>query len=115
LTGSDLADLQREGRASRAHGPLVSLVVPTYNTARYLASLDDSVIAQTYEDREPSVLKDGSRGKTVRLVQQLAAVNPSIRTVEDTHGGLAVAHNQGLWHSHSRSISVISKRLLAHA
>ena len=115
MTGSDLADLQREGRASQAHGPLVSLVVPTYNTARYFASLDDIVIAQTCEDREPSVVNDDKPGKTVRLVQQLAAANPSIRTVEDTRGGLAIAHNQGLWHSHSRSISVISKRLLAHA
>jgi len=114
LTGSDRADLQREWRASQARAPLVSIVVPTYNATRYLRS-EDSVIAQTFEDWGLPLIEDGSRDKTMRLSQQSTAASPKIRAVEDTHGGPAVARNQGLRHSDPQSKSVISKRLLAHA
>jgi glycosyltransferase involved in cell wall biosynthesis len=87
--------------------PLVSIVVPTYNSARYLASTVDSIIAQTFDDWELVLIDDGSRDKTVQLSQQLAAGNPKIRAVTGSHGGPAVARNEGLRHSDPRSEFVI--------
>ena len=107
MTGSDRADLRHEGRVSQLRTPLVSIVVPTYNSARYLASTVDSVIAQTFEDWELVLIDDGSSDNTAQLSQQLAAANPKIRAVQGTHGGPAVARNEGLRHSDPRSEFVI--------
>jgi glycosyltransferase involved in cell wall biosynthesis len=87
--------------------PLVSIVVPTYNSARYLASTVDSVTTQTFENWELVLIDDGSSDKTVQLSQQLAAGNPKIRAVAGGHGGPAVARNEGLRHTDPRSEFVI--------
>ena len=107
MTGSDQADLRHEGRASQRRPPLVSIVVPTYNSARYLASTVDSVIAQTFEDWELVLIDDGSSDTTVQLSQQLADGNPKIRAAVGSHGGPAVARNEGLRCSNPRSEFVI--------
>lgn len=107
MTGSELADFRRDGLASRGGAPLVSIVVPTYNSARFLASTIDSVIAQTFEDWELVLIDDGSSDKTVQLSQQLAAETAKIRAFEGTHGGPAYARNEGLRHSDPRSEFVI--------
>jgi len=87
--------------------PLVSIVVPTYNSARFLASTVDSVTAQTFEDWELVLIDDGSSDETVQLSEQLAAGNPKIWAVVGSHGGPAVARNEGLRHSDPRSEFVI--------
>src|SRR5262245_15648648 len=81
--------------------------MPTYNSARYLASTVDSVTAQTFEDWELVLLDDGSSDTTVQLSQQLADGNPKIRAAVGSHGGPAVARNEGLRHSDPRSEFVI--------
>src|SRR5665213_727818 len=40
--------------------PLISVIVPTYNRAKHLAPLLDSVLAQTFDDWECVVLEDCS-------------------------------------------------------
>src|SRR5262245_43094191 len=107
LMGSDRPDLRHDGRASRDRAPLVSVVMPTYNSARFLASTVDSVAAQTFEDWELVLFDDGSSDETVQLSQRLAAANPKIRAVAGSHGGPAVARNEGLRHSDPRSEFVI--------
>jgi glycosyltransferase involved in cell wall biosynthesis len=105
--GRNQSDLRHEGRASQVRPPLVSIVVPTYNSALYLASTVDSVIAQTLQDWELVLLDDGSSDNTVQLSQQLADGNPKIRAAVGSHGGPAVARNEGLRHSDPRSEFVI--------
>jgi glycosyltransferase involved in cell wall biosynthesis len=72
-----------------------------------LASTVDSVIAQTFEDWELVLIDDGSSDTTVQLSQQLADGNPKIRAAVGSHGGPAVARNEGLRRSNPRSEFVI--------
>ena len=73
--------------------PLVSIVVPTYDRARFLSEALASVVAQTVEDWECVVVDDGSR-EPVSLPE---SVDPRIRLVRrPRNGGPAAARNTGL-------------------
>ena len=73
--------------------PLVSIVVPTYDRARFLSEALASVVAQTVEDWECVVVDDGSP-TPVSLPE---SVDPRIRLVRrPRNGGPAAARNTGL-------------------
>jgi glycosyltransferase involved in cell wall biosynthesis len=76
----------------RAFEPFVSVVIPVYNGANYLALAIDSALAQTYQNFEVVVVNDGSDddGATARVVR---AYGNRVRYFEKTNGGVASALN----------------------
>jgi glycosyltransferase involved in cell wall biosynthesis/predicted O-linked N-acetylglucosamine transferase (SPINDLY family) len=77
---------------------LVSVVIPCYNQAQYLAEAVESVIAQTYPQWEILIVNDGSPDATSEGARVLIAQNPTrrIRLIEKANGGLADARNAGI-------------------
>jgi glycosyltransferase involved in cell wall biosynthesis len=76
-------------------GPLVSVVMATYNRERYLGLAVRSVIAQTFTDWELIVIDDGSVDGTPALMEPLLA-DPRIRYERQENKGQASARNRGL-------------------
>jgi glycosyltransferase involved in cell wall biosynthesis len=77
-------------------GPtIVSVVVPCFNQAHYLADALDSIRAQTYPHVEAVVIDDGSTDNTGAVVAQY----PEVRCIRQANEGLAAARNAGLRHS----------------
>jgi len=70
----------------------VSVVVTTYNQARYLAEALDSVVAQTVPVDEVIVVDDGSEDGPERVVAAFAGV----RVIRQANRGLSAARNRGL-------------------
>ena len=52
-----------------ASAPLVSIVIPTYNCARYVGQAVQSVLDQTVDDFEIIVVDDGSDDHTLQVIE----------------------------------------------
>jgi len=72
--------------------PLVSVVIPCFNHARFLGEAITSALAQTYAPVEIVVVDDGSNDDTAAVV----APFPGVRYVRQENQGLAAARNTGL-------------------
>jgi len=74
--------------------PRVSVLLPTYNRARFLEEAIDSVLRQTLEDLELIVVDDGSSDETPAL---LAAIeDPRLRCTRQPHSGISATLNRAL-------------------
>ena len=73
--------------------PGISIIIPTYNSAAYIALAVESVLAQAYTPCELIVVDDGSTDDTEAV---LAPYRDEIRYVKQENSGSAAARNQGL-------------------
>jgi len=73
--------------------PRVSVIIPTYNRARYLPETLESVFAQTYRDYEVIVIDDGSTDNTAEVLESYL---DRIVYVRKENGGQGSARNAGL-------------------
>ncbi len=78
--------------------PLLSVVMPVYNTERYVRSALKSVLEQSYRNLEVVVVDDGSTDRSIDIVKELAAQDPRVRLVSQSNAGLGAARNTG-WQS----------------
>jgi GT2 family glycosyltransferase len=74
--------------------PRVSVLLPTYERARYVEESVDSVLRQSFADLELIVVDDGSTDDTADRLSRIA--DPRLRYVRRDHGGAAAALNSGL-------------------
>lgn len=75
------------------NSPLVSVIIPNYNYARYLKDAIVSVQAQTYSNIEIIVVNNGSTDGSLHLLQQFGS---QITLIDQDNLGQAGARNSGL-------------------
>ena len=63
----DRAEKRKRGDSMKWH-PLVSVILPTWNRAKYLPQAMDSVLSQDYKNLELFVVDDGSTDETGQIV-----------------------------------------------
>jgi GT2 family glycosyltransferase len=76
--------------------PRVSVVIPAYNSERYLGGTIESVLSQTFQDWELVIFDDGSVDGTIEVAREHAARERRIRLFSGPNGGVASARNRGL-------------------
>lgn len=76
--------------------PSLSIVVPVYNTEKYLKRCIDSITKQTLEDIEIILVDDGSKESCAALCDAFAEADARIRVVHKQNGGLGFARNSGI-------------------
>jgi glycosyltransferase involved in cell wall biosynthesis len=76
--------------------PLISVVMPNYNTAAYLAEAVESIRAQTYDHWELLIVDDGSTDASLAIARDLTARDERIRCLEIPHQGIVAALNTGV-------------------
>ena len=73
--------------------PLVSIVIPVYNGANYVAEAIESALKQSYKNIEIIVVNDGSTDNTEKIVKKYG---DKIRYFYKENGGVASALNLGI-------------------
>ncbi len=76
--------------------PLVSIIIPCYNQARYLPDCIASLQAQTYPHWEAIIVNDGSPDNTREVALEWCARDLRLRYVEQNNCGACGARNSGL-------------------
>ncbi len=92
--------------------PLVSVVIPCHNSARYLSESVDSVLAQTYPSIEIIVVDDGSTDETAVVARSLP-----VEYVFQQNRGVSAARNNGISHCRGQYVLFLDydDRLLPRA
>lgn len=77
--------------------PLVSVVMPAYNAARFLRQAVDSVLTQTYSNLELIIVDDCSTDDTLQIMQEYAARDSRVRVIAgEENQGVARVRNRGI-------------------
>lgn len=87
-------------------GPLISLVLPTFNRCQLVGRAIESVLAQSYRDFELVVIDDASTDDTRERIRTLA--DARIVALRHEHGrGAGAARNTGIRHARGRWITFL--------
>ena len=74
----------------------VSVVMPVYNAARYLAEAVESILAQTFREFEFVIVDDGSTDRSRQMLDEYARRDARIKIVRRPNTGIVGALNDGL-------------------
>lgn len=74
----------------------ISVIVPVYNTQKYLDICLDSIISQTFEDFEVICINDGSTDNSLKLLERYSEFDKRIKVYTTKNQGLSEARNTGL-------------------
>ncbi len=79
--------------------PKISVIIPVYNTGKYLAECLDSVINQTLADIEIICVNDGSTDNSAKVLDKYAKQDSRIKILKQKNSGVVVARNNGIAHA----------------
>lgn len=86
---------------------LISIIVPVYNTEKYLEKCLDSLINQSYPYLEIIVVDDGSTDNSFQICNKYTKLDSRIKVIHQKNKGLSAARNTGLQYVHGKYISFV--------
>ena len=75
--------------------PRVSVIIPVYNTERYLTQCLESIVSQTLEDIEIICVNDGSKDGSADILRDYARRDRRVIVIDQPNQGLSAARNAG--------------------
>lgn len=74
----------------------ISIVIPVYNIERYLNKCLDSITNQSFKEFEVICVNDGSKDKSLEILNQYAQKDSRIKIITQENSGSGSARNKGL-------------------
>ncbi|KAB0622531.1 glycosyltransferase family 2 protein [Castellaniella defragrans] len=97
------------------HGPLVTVLMTSFNAGTRLSAAIESALRQTYEDLEVIVVDDASGDDTPDLIQAWADRDPRVRMVRLRHNvGTYLAKSIGLSHARGEFVTCLDSDDWSH-
>ena len=80
----------------RERQPVISVIVPVYNTEATRRRTAESILGQDFCDFEMILVDDGSTDRSGKICDEYAAGDGRIRVIHQKNGGLSAARNTGI-------------------
>ncbi len=99
---------------------MISVIIPVYNTEKYVGQCIDSVLASTYLNYEILVIDDGSTDHSLEICRCYSRKERRIKLFTQKHEGVSAARNRGIaessgeWILFVDSDDSISEKFLEH-
>jgi glycosyltransferase involved in cell wall biosynthesis len=93
---------------------LITVVVPSYNHEKYVATAVDSCLSQTYNNLEVVVVDDGSRDRSVDLLRERYAGNQRVKILTQPNQGAHAAINEGIRQAAGDYIAILNSDDVFH-
>lgn len=87
--------------------PLISIIIPVYNSSKYLRRCLDSVLSQDYRNIEILLIDDGSMDDSPLICDEYAALYRNINVYHISNGGASLARKKGLDVARGQFISFV--------
>ena len=76
--------------------PLISVIIPIYNSSKYLHKCINSVLEQSYKNLEIILIDDGSTDDSGNICDEFSKIDDRIHVIHKRNEGQAIARNVGL-------------------
>ena len=91
---------RKKAMSTRASNSVaVSVIVPVFNTERYLRTCLNSLASQTFSDFEAILVDDGSTDASFAICKEFCEKDDRFRVLQKKNGGASSARNLGLEHA----------------
>ena len=87
--------------------PLVSVVIPVYNTQEYLRECLDSLTNQTLTDMEFICVNDGSTDASLKIMREFSAKDSRFKVIDKLNGGYGQSVNCGLAAARGKYVGIV--------
>ena len=74
----------------------VSIIIPAYNTEKYIYSCVQSILNQTYSNIEIILVDDGSKDNTLAVCNEIAMADSRVQVIHQANKGVSMARQTGL-------------------
>lgn len=83
----------------------ISVIVPVYNSEKYIEKCLDSLVSQTIKSYEIIIVNDGSTDGSLNLIKKYK--NNNIKIISTKNNGIGVARNTGLKHAKGKYVAFV--------
>lgn len=94
--------------------PLISIIIPVYNSAKYLQMTLQAVQAQTFKDFEVVCVDDGSSDDSPQILERFAAADNRFKIHRQANAGGSAARNKGLELARGKYIAFLDNDDIYH-
>ncbi|WP_078553419.1 glycosyltransferase family 2 protein [Bacillus alkalicellulosilyticus] len=92
----------------------VSIIIPVYNSEKYISKCLDSILSQTYRNIEIILINDGSTDKSRKIIESYQEKDKRIVVYHQENAGPSESRNQGLTNSKGQYIVFIDSDDTVH-
>lgn len=75
---------------------MISVIVPVYNTSKYLEECITSIIEQTYKDFELILIDDGSKDNSLQILKKYELMDKRVKVYSQANHGVSYTRNRGI-------------------
>jgi len=87
--------------------PKISIVVPVYNTEKYISRCIESILAQTFQNFEIILVDDGSSDNSLEICRRYRADDSRIKVYTQKNSGQSAARNLGISYAQADYIGFV--------